>query len=429
MTTARVPPGGSHPTADAFLNNVLRSGLLGRDALDAALRRLPHEVRDNAEAFANYLVRAGKLSRFQAHKLMQGAVRGLVLGPYQVLAPLGKGGTGRVYLARDNRNEQLVALKVLPPKLAREKERALARFRREISLSQLVSHPQLSHFHEAGVHQGIYYIAMEFIPGKTLSRLVNSHGPLPLARACRLFAEVAEGLDYAHGLGVIHRDLKPSNVIVTPHDHAKVLDLGLAILEGEEVTDRSVVGGRGYVVGTMDYLAPEQAENAVNVDARADIYSLGCTLYFVLAGQPPFPGGDTRQKILRHYSEEATPAHELNPAVPPLFNAVLRRLMAKRPEERPRSMAEVRHDLLAWAAGEPAPPPDSQADAAYQRAVDEAQSADEVSDMFGEDIVSASRLAPLPEPAPRRSLLVVYVAAIAVLAMALFIGWMYLILR
>src|SRR5262249_2101695 len=163
---------------------------------------------------AQCLVRAGKLSRFQAHKLLQGAVRGLVMGPYQVLAPLGKGGTGRVYLARDNRNQQLVALKVLPPKVARRKERALARFPRAISLGQLVSHANLSNFHEAGVHHGIYYIAMEFIAGKTLSRLVNTHGPLPLARACRLFAEVAEGLDYAHGRGVIHRDMKPSNIIV-----------------------------------------------------------------------------------------------------------------------------------------------------------------------------------------------------------------------
>src|SRR6266478_9638327 len=121
MTRSRVPPGGPHPTADAFLNNLVRSGLLDRDQLDTILRRLPPDVRDDAEAVANHLVRTGNLSRFQAHKLSQGAVRGLLMGPYQVLAPLGKGGAGRVYLARDNRNHELVALKVLPPKLAREK--------------------------------------------------------------------------------------------------------------------------------------------------------------------------------------------------------------------------------------------------------------------------------------------------------------------
>src|SRR5258708_36797904 len=118
----------------------------------------------------------------------------------------------------------------------------------------------------------------------------------------------------------MQRDLKPSNILVTPNDHAKVLDVGLAIIQGEEATDRTIVGGQGYVVGTMDYLAPEQAEDALNVDARADIYGLGCTLYFVLTGRPPFPGGNALQKIMKHYSEEPTPAIQLNPAMPPAFH-------------------------------------------------------------------------------------------------------------
>src|SRR5262249_31790730 len=147
---------------------------------------------------AEFLIKHGKLTRFQALKLMQGAVVGLILGPYQVLSAIGKGGMGRVYLARDQRNQQLVALKVLPPKMAREKERLLTRFQREMSLNQLLSDPHLAQTYETGVHQGIYYIAMEFIPGKNLYKLVNREGTLNVHRAARLFDEIASGLEHAH---------------------------------------------------------------------------------------------------------------------------------------------------------------------------------------------------------------------------------------
>src|SRR5262249_53251574 len=199
-----------------------------------------------------------------------------------------RGGMGTVYLARDSRTHMLLALKILPPKKAREGERMIARFQREMELCQRVAHPHLTRTYSVGVHQDVYYIAMEFIPGQSLYRLVMEHGPLATPRAARLFAEVADGLHYAHQQGLIHRDLKPSNIMITPNDHAKVLDLGLALIEGEVVTDHTVIGGQGYLVGTMDYIAPEQADDPTKVDARADIYGLGCTLYFALTGRPPF---------------------------------------------------------------------------------------------------------------------------------------------
>src|SRR5262249_50468940 len=179
-----------------FLKTILRSGLLDRDLLQASLRGVPADERDDPEAVANHLIKLGKLSRFQAGKLLQGTAMGLVLGPFQVLAPIGKGGSGTVYLARDSRGQnQLVALKVLPPKKAREEQRLLARFRREMELCQRVSHPHLAWTYEVGVQQGVYYIAMEYIPGKSLTRLVAEQGPLAVPRAARLFAEVAAALD------------------------------------------------------------------------------------------------------------------------------------------------------------------------------------------------------------------------------------------
>src|SRR5262249_19355740 len=175
---------------ETFLKTVLRSGLLSREELQEGLRGLPREQRTDPQAMADHLIKKGKLSRFQARKLLEGAPLGLVLGPFQILAPIGKGGMGTVYLARDTRSQMLLALKALPPKRAREEERVLARFRREMEMSQRVAHPHLAWTYEVGVCQGVYYIAMEYIPGKSLYRLVQDGGPLAVPRAARLFAEV-----------------------------------------------------------------------------------------------------------------------------------------------------------------------------------------------------------------------------------------------
>jgi serine/threonine protein kinase len=357
------------PAVDTFLKSVLKSGLLDSEQLESAVRAAPPDIQAAPEALAEHFVKSGKLSRYQASKLLQGTVLGLVLGPYQILSPLGKGGMGAVYLARDSRDLKLVALKILPPKKAREEQRYLARFQREMDLSQRVAHPNLAQTYEAGVYQEVNYIAMEYIPGRNLYRLVTQEGPLAVPRAARLFAEIANGLDHAHLRGLIHRDLKPSNILITPNDHAKVLDLGLALIQGELPDDLAVVGGQGYVVGTMDYIAPEQVEDAAKVDVRSDIYSLGCVLYFALTGRPPFPGGDTRQKITRHRTEEPIPIMDVIPAIPPAFATFLRRMMAKNPEDRPTSCDAVRAELLKWSTGEPVPPMDVKGDSNYRRAI------------------------------------------------------------
>jgi serine/threonine protein kinase len=364
MSTSDLAPDGPSLSADAFLRCVLRSGLLDREQLQESLRSVAVEERSNPHALADHLVRMGKLTRFQVSKLLRGISQGMIIGPFRLLAPLGKGGMGTVFLVRDQRSDQLVALKVLPPRLARTEERILARFRREMEMSQRVAHPHLAWTYEVGEFRGAHYIAMEYIQGRTLTRLVSEEGTLPVPRAARLMAEVAAGLDHAHSQGLIHRDLKPSNILVTPRDHAKVLDLGLALSHGE-TGDALIVGGQGYILGTMDYIAPEQTVDPLKVDARSDVYSLGCTLYYALSGQPPFPGGTSKEKIMRHRNETPTPLAELVPILPAGFVALVERMMAKDPTNRPASAAAVETEMRAWAAGEVVQPLDRAEDVTF----------------------------------------------------------------
>jgi serine/threonine protein kinase len=363
------------PTVEGFLKTVLKSGLLDRGQLQEALRDVPKGQRDDPQALADHLIRKGKLSRFQAGKLLRGTGKGLLLGSYQVLAPIARGGMSTIYLARDSRSGELVALKMLPPSRWRKEDRLLARFQREMELSRRVAHPHLAWMYECGFCLGIYYIAMEYIPGKNLAKVVLQSGALKVPRAARLLAEVASGLEHAHNQGLIHRDLKPSNIMITPNDHARVLDLGLALIEGEEA-DQSVIGGQGLILGTMDYIAPEQTTDAANVDARADIYSLGCTLYFALTGRPPFPGGSSRDKVRRHRHEQPTPLRELAPEVPVGFTSLIELMMNKDPARRPPSAIAVEEELRAWATEDAGLPLDSHEDPWYVQAISALQSAE-----------------------------------------------------
>ena len=373
---AMPPPPLPNPDLDRFLRAFRKSGLVPEARVDELVQTAPPAAATDAGRLGDHLVGLGVLTQFQVTKLSQGTFQGLVLGPYHILSPLGKGGMGTVYLARDTRTADkpkgegdLVALKVLPPKRAREEGRTLARFLREMDMCRRVDHPHLTRTYDAGDVAGVHYIAMEYIRGTSLRRVIGEHGAMTVARAARLFAEVADGLQHAHDRGIIHRDLKPSNIMVTPNGHAKVLDLGLALAVDEELpADKRIVGGQGYVVGTMDYIAPEQVDDPTKVDFRADVYALGCSLYFSLTGQPPFPGGTSIEKMQRQRVEIPDGIHELNPTVPDAFNKLVALMMEKDPVYRYPNMASVRAALLPWAASDPATPMD----------VDPAQSAVEV---------------------------------------------------
>src|SRR5262245_28373166 len=222
---------------DGFLQSLTRSRLLPADRVQSVAAA---QTGLSARGLADYLISTGELTHYQTEKLLQGLWQGLVLGPYHVLAPIGRGGMGTVYLARDSRlaavgiDSALLALKVLPARRAREEERTLHRFRREMELGRHVEHPNITRTFDAGEVGGVHYIAMEYVPGHSLRQVVNQGGPLSVPDAARVFADVIAGLHHAHKAGLIHRDLKPSNIMVTPEGRGKVLDFGLALLMRSE---------------------------------------------------------------------------------------------------------------------------------------------------------------------------------------------------
>jgi eukaryotic-like serine/threonine-protein kinase len=292
-------------------------------------------------------------------------------GRLQLLGEIARGGMGAVLKGRDPDLGRDLAVKVLLES-HRDKPELIRRFVEEAQIGGQLQHPGIVPIYELGAfadHRP--YFAMKLVKGRTLSSLLDerSDSVHDRSRFLSIFESVCQTIAYAHARGVIHRDLKPSNIMVTPHDHAKLLDLGLAIVRGQESGDRKLVNGKRYLVGTKDYLAPEQAADPTSVDARADIYALGCTLYFALTGQPPFPGGTTKEKIDRHKSDEPIPVSQLNPNVPAAFIGLVRHMMAKIPERRIASAVLVRERLLPWAGNDQEKPLDRREDKEYQEAV------------------------------------------------------------
>lgn len=340
------------PSLDEFLDTLRRSELLPPDRMDAIARQAAPS--DDRKQFAERLVESGDLTRFQADKLLAG-LSGLIIGKYRILSPLGRGGMGVVYLARERADSSnvvrpLIALKVLPPRKA-EVDRVRDRFLREMALGKFIrQHPHVARPLDSGEQNGLLYIAMEYAPGRTVREIVMQDGALAPGEAARVFSEIADGLASLHGVGLIHRDLKPGNIIVTPGGTAKLIDFGFALHLGDELPrDPALVGGKGYILGSMDYIAPEQATDATNVTPRSDLYALGATLYYALSGCPPFPGGTAIQKINWHRNDSPPPIRTLSPGLPVDLAAVVSKLMAKDPEDRFASAAHVAAILKQWA--------------------------------------------------------------------------------
>jgi serine/threonine protein kinase len=301
----------------------------------------------DVRALVRELVQRGWLTDYQARELRAGRGKQLRLGNYLLLDRLGAGGMGEVFKARQEPLDRVIALK----RIRRERldsARAVRRFLREVRASARLDHPHIVRALAAAEVDGQHLLVMEFVEGTDLATLVEARGPLPAAQACDLVCQAARGLQHAHEQGMVHRDIKPSNLLLTPQGVLKVLDFGLARLARPDTSDlSSSLTREGTVLGTLDFLAPEQATDASAVDIRADLYSLGCTFYYLLAGQVPFPGTEPLAKLMNHRLEEPEPIERLRPDVPAGVAAVLRRLMAKKPEDRFPTPADLADTLAA----------------------------------------------------------------------------------
>jgi serine/threonine protein kinase len=322
-----------------------RRAILELELLDAErLDRSALEATGDVSLLAATLVRANCLTEYQAAALVQGKARGLVIGPYLVLSRCGQGGMGVVFKARHRPTGQVVALKILPPSFARDAT-LVHRFRREVAAAARLDHPNIVKILDASQDRGVHFLVMEHIEGRDLKGIVASNGPLSIDQAIACMIQAARGLGSAHEKGIVHRDIKPANLMLDTSGVVRVLDLGLARL----VEASGIFGGNtadsltqsGSYMGTVDYSAPEQADDAKTVDHRADIYSLGCTLYFLVAGRPPFEGDSLIKKLMAHQNRPAPSLQSARSEVPASLEAAYLAMMAKNPAERPQSMAAV----------------------------------------------------------------------------------------
>ena len=302
--------------------------------------RVAGDITD--KQIAEQLVEMNILSAYQADQLLTGRTK-LNLGPYIITDWIGQGGMGQVFKAVHEMLGRESAIKVLP--LHKSTPEAIENFRREIRAQAKLDHPNLVRAFDAGEDGNVHYLVVEFVPGTDLRRLVRTKGKLSVQQAANIIKQSAEGLGHAHKRGLIHRDIKPGNILVTPTGIAKLSDLGLAFYFNDSSDPRV-----GKIVGTADYLSPEQIKTPQNITHVSDIYSLGCTLYYAVTGKVPFPGGTPKSKARRHLEETPWHPRRFNEEVSDDFVDLIGDMMEKNPTERIQSADEVAERLAPWAA-------------------------------------------------------------------------------
>ena len=328
-----------------FVDLVKRSGLVDNERLNQALSGVDQSVKDSG-IIASNLTKAGLLTEWQSEKLLQGRHKGFYLGKYKLLNHIGTGGMGSVYLAEHRVMRHRVAIKLLPSHLAAHAS-YLERFHQEARASANLHHPNMVRAHDVDHEGNIHYLVMDYVDGFDLQVMVSRNGPLAFRTAAEYTYQAAEGLAYAHRSGLIHRDIKPANLLVDQTGTVKILDMGLARFSDETQASLTMAYDQ-KMIGTVDYLAPEQALDSHRVDARVDIYSLGCTLYFMLTGDSPFPQGTIPQRLMQHQSAEPTDIRKFRPDAPPGLIEICRKMMAKSPDDRYQTADDVAHAVSEW---------------------------------------------------------------------------------
>jgi serine/threonine protein kinase len=349
-------------TAAEFLSCVRRSGVADSAQLDAALAdiratsALPGEAKQLAEA----LIKNGVLTFFQAGQLLRGKWKGFFLGKYLILERLGAGGMGIVYLGEHKFLRRRVAIKVLPLALAQDRW-FLEQFYQEARAVAALDHPNIVRAHDVDQDSGLHFLVMEFVDGASLQEIVTKHGSLDVLRAAHYIRQAALGLQHAHEVGLVHRDIKPGNLLLSRQGLVKILDLGLARLFRDSHLEGQSAGSETRMVGTEDYLAPEQIVDSDRVDIRADIYSLGATFYFLLTGSAPFD--DVKpdlHKLIRHVTRRPRPIVELRPETPQGLADIVNRMVSKNPWERFQTPGAVVQALTVWTRTPILAPPDTE---------------------------------------------------------------------
>lgn len=339
--------------ANEFYELLQKSELLSADQVRRVVAKLELSDETSPEVVARTLVQKRVLTPFQAERLLEGRYRGFVIDGYRVREVLGVGGMGCVYIAEDRDADRKVALKVLSTEHSLDAG-MLARMKLEALAGMQIKHPNVIQTYRIDSTGAIHYMVMELMRGISLHELVALHGPVKWSMTCDMFRQVADGLQAAHEKGIIHRDIKPANVLIDANGVAKLLDFGLARLEesaGDEFSLAMIFGHD--CLGTPDYIAPEQAADSNSVDVTADIYSLGCTMYVALTGRVPFPEKTNAAKIEAHRTKLPRPIQEIRLDVPDAVISIVAKMMAKKPQDRFASVAEVAAALKPYAKRRP----------------------------------------------------------------------------